>query len=71
MQPLRLGYKASAEQFGLVELLEFSIHAEEAGFGCSTFFLRELLGWFKIHVFSKAHIGRMRKSRQWHMLSSP
>ncbi|MGI9149057.1 MAG: glucose-6-phosphate dehydrogenase (coenzyme-F420) [Chloroflexota bacterium] len=32
MQPLRLGYKASAEQFGPVELLEFSVHAEEVGF---------------------------------------
>src|SRR5260370_5879427 len=32
MQPLRLGYKASAEQFGPVELLDFSIHAEEVGF---------------------------------------
>jgi coenzyme F420-dependent glucose-6-phosphate dehydrogenase len=32
MQELRLGYKASAEQFGPVELLEFSVHAEEVGF---------------------------------------
>ena len=32
MQPLRLGYKASAEQFGPVELLDFSVHAEEVGF---------------------------------------
>jgi coenzyme F420-dependent glucose-6-phosphate dehydrogenase len=32
MQPLRLGYKASAEQFGPVELLEFSVHAERVGF---------------------------------------
>src|ERR1700716_2001185 len=32
MQPLRLGYKASAEQFGPVELLDFSIHAEQVGF---------------------------------------
>src|SRR5436309_11304230 len=29
---LRLGYKASAEQFGPVELLEFSVHAEQVGF---------------------------------------
>jgi coenzyme F420-dependent glucose-6-phosphate dehydrogenase len=29
---LRLGYKASAEQFGPRELLEFSVHAEEVGF---------------------------------------
>lgn len=29
---LRLGYKASAEQFGPRELLDFSIHAEERGF---------------------------------------
>src|SRR5260370_25603479 len=28
----RLGYKASAEQFGPVELLDFSMHAEEVGF---------------------------------------
>src|SRR3954470_9096736 len=32
MQELRLGYKASAEQFGPVELLDFSVHAEEVGF---------------------------------------
>lgn len=32
MQPLRLGYKASAEQFGPVELLDFSVHAEHVGF---------------------------------------
>src|SRR2546429_7459471 len=32
MQSLRLGYKASAEQFGPVELLDFSVHAEEVGF---------------------------------------
>jgi coenzyme F420-dependent glucose-6-phosphate dehydrogenase len=30
--PLRLGYKASAEQFGPTELLEFSILAEQRGF---------------------------------------
>src|SRR3954462_9941618 len=29
---LRLGYKASAEQFGPVELLEFAVHAEQCGF---------------------------------------
>lgn len=29
---LRLGYKASAEQFGPVELLDFGIHAEQLGF---------------------------------------
>jgi coenzyme F420-dependent glucose-6-phosphate dehydrogenase len=29
---LRLGYKASAEQFGPVELLEFAVHAEGCGF---------------------------------------
>src|ERR687887_854090 len=32
MQQLRLGYKASAEQFGPRELLEFSAHAEDVGF---------------------------------------
>src|SRR3954469_9464989 len=32
MRQLRLGYKASAEQFGPRELLEFSVHAEEVGF---------------------------------------
>lgn len=30
--PLRLGYKASAEQFGPAELLEFGVLAEQAGF---------------------------------------
>ena len=28
---LKLGYKASAEQFGPRDLLEFSVHAEKAG----------------------------------------
>src|ERR671935_2255915 len=32
MTSLRLGYKASAEQFGPVELLDFSVHAEAVGF---------------------------------------
>src|SRR5438552_12798762 len=32
MTSLRLGYKASAEQFGPVELLNLGIHAEEVGF---------------------------------------
>src|SRR5579864_4470444 len=32
MTSLRLGYKASAEQFGPVELLDFGVHAEEVGF---------------------------------------
>jgi len=32
MTALRLGYKESAEQFGPVELLDFSIHAEQVGF---------------------------------------
>ena len=32
MSSLRLGYKASAEQFGPAELLDFSIHAEQVGF---------------------------------------
>lgn len=30
--PLRLGYKASAEQFGPVDLLDYSVHAEQVGF---------------------------------------
>src|SRR3954464_3449711 len=30
--PIRFGYKASAEQFGPTELLEFSVHAEAHGF---------------------------------------
>ena len=32
MSQLRLGYKASAEQFGPQELLEFGVHAERCGF---------------------------------------
>jgi coenzyme F420-dependent glucose-6-phosphate dehydrogenase len=32
MESLRLGYKASAEQFGPLELLDFSVHAEQVGF---------------------------------------
>jgi coenzyme F420-dependent glucose-6-phosphate dehydrogenase len=32
MLPLRLGYKASAEQFGPVELLDYGVHAEACGF---------------------------------------
>src|SRR6201746_2192588 len=31
--PLRLGYKASAEQFGPKELADFGVLAEQAGFG--------------------------------------
>jgi coenzyme F420-dependent glucose-6-phosphate dehydrogenase len=31
MTSLRLGYKASAEQFGPLELLDFGVHAEEVG----------------------------------------
>ncbi|HEY4385875.1 MAG TPA: glucose-6-phosphate dehydrogenase (coenzyme-F420) [Ktedonobacteraceae bacterium] len=31
-QPLKFGYKASAEQFGPRELLEFAVEAEESGF---------------------------------------
>src|ERR1700712_5158559 len=31
--PLRFGYKASAEQFGPTRLLEYSVLAEQAGFG--------------------------------------
>jgi coenzyme F420-dependent glucose-6-phosphate dehydrogenase len=30
--PLKLGYKASAEQFGPRQLLDFAVEAEEAGF---------------------------------------
>ncbi|HXL36900.1 MAG TPA: LLM class flavin-dependent oxidoreductase, partial [Ktedonobacteraceae bacterium] len=30
--PLKLGYKASAEQFGPRQLLNFAIEAEECGF---------------------------------------
>jgi coenzyme F420-dependent glucose-6-phosphate dehydrogenase len=32
MAKLKLGYKASAEQFGPTELLEFGVHAEKCGF---------------------------------------
>lgn len=32
MGKLKLGYKASAEQFGPTELLEFGVHAEKCGF---------------------------------------
>ena len=32
---LKIGYKASAEQFGPRELLEFSVHAEKVGFDAS------------------------------------
>ena len=31
-QPLKLGYKASAEQFGARQLLDFAIEAEQRGF---------------------------------------
>ncbi|HLG76661.1 MAG TPA: LLM class flavin-dependent oxidoreductase, partial [Ktedonobacteraceae bacterium] len=31
-QPLKLGYKASAEQFGPRQLLDFTVEAEENGF---------------------------------------
>jgi coenzyme F420-dependent glucose-6-phosphate dehydrogenase len=32
MKPFRLGYKASAEQFGPTELLDVSVQAEQSGF---------------------------------------
>src|SRR6266542_5573233 len=32
MASLKLGYKASAEQFGPQELLDFAVHAERCGF---------------------------------------
>ncbi len=41
---LRIGYKASAEQFAPQELLEFSIHAEETGFD-SVFISDHLQPW--------------------------
>lgn len=42
--PLRLGYKASAEQFGPRELLEFGVLAEESGFD-SVFISDHLQPW--------------------------
>ena len=42
--PLRLGYKASAEQFGPRELLNFTIEAEQAGFD-SVFISDHLQPW--------------------------
>ena len=43
-QPLRFGYKASAEQFGPVELLDYAVQAEEAGFD-SVFISDHLQPW--------------------------
>jgi coenzyme F420-dependent glucose-6-phosphate dehydrogenase len=42
--PLRLGYKASAEQFGPVELAAFAVRAEQAGFD-SVFISDHLQPW--------------------------
>ena len=42
--PLRFGYKASAEQFGPNELLDFGILAEEVGFD-SVFISDHLQPW--------------------------
>ena len=42
--PLRLGYKASAEQFGPVELADFAVDAEQAGFD-SVFISDHLQPW--------------------------
>lgn len=42
--PLRFGYKASAEQFGPAELLEYAVMAEEAGFD-SVFVSDHLQPW--------------------------
>lgn len=42
--PLRLGYKASAEQFGPAELLEYGVLAEQAGFD-SVFVSDHLQPW--------------------------
>ena len=41
---LRFGYKASAEQFGPAELLDFGVHAEEVGFD-SVFISDHLQPW--------------------------
>jgi coenzyme F420-dependent glucose-6-phosphate dehydrogenase len=43
--PLRLGYKASAEQFGPVDLLKFGIEAEQQGFD-SVFVSDHLQPWW-------------------------
>ena len=42
--PLRLGYKASAEQFGPVQLADFAVSAEQAGFD-SVFISDHLQPW--------------------------
>ena len=42
--PLRLGYKASAEQFGPVELAGFAVRAEQTGFD-SVFISDHLQPW--------------------------
>jgi coenzyme F420-dependent glucose-6-phosphate dehydrogenase len=44
MIPLRFGYKASAEQFGPAELLDYAVQAEEAGFD-SVFISDHLQPW--------------------------
>ena len=44
VMPLRLGYKASAEQFGPVELADFAVDAEQAGFD-SVFISDHLQPW--------------------------
>src|SRR4029078_4972498 len=44
LMPLRLGYKASAEQFGPVELADFAVDAEQAGFD-SVFISDHLQPW--------------------------
>ena len=42
--PIRLGYKASAEQFGPNELADFAVDAEDAGFD-SVFVSDHLQPW--------------------------
>ena len=42
--PLRFGYKASAEQFGPTELLDYAVLAEEVGFD-SVFISDHLQPW--------------------------
>nr|BFF09870.1 hypothetical protein GCM10025699_11730 [Microbacterium flavescens] len=44
MIPLRFGYKASAEQFGPTELLDYAVLAEEVGFD-SVFISDHLQPW--------------------------
>ena len=70
---LQIGYKASAEQFGPRELLEFGVHAEQVGFD-SVFISDHLQPWRHVggHAPSALRLaGRARRAHRAGRCSAP